>query len=58
MNMHSIKQKKYVAPAIQHIELDKEISLILQSNGTPTGEPGNWSSLQHPVNDPFRTVIS
>jgi hypothetical protein len=51
--MKTIETKKhYVAPTLETIPLDHDISLILASG--PTGEP--WGSAMHfEPNDPFKT---
>jgi len=53
---HNIsKGKIYTTPQIERIELDNEISLILQSNINPVGEP--IGAFEYFNNDPFKTKI-
>jgi len=49
---------KYIAPQIEHVELDNEISLVLQSapSGTPPFGPGETVyAPEYFKNDPFKT---
>ena len=50
------ERRIYSIPVIMRIELDKEISLILQSDPDPDGEP--VGVLEHFNNDPFKTNIA
>lgn len=55
-----INKKTYITPEIQCIELDNEISLALQSDIKPTGEPegGPWAQDQHGIApDPFKNQL-
>ena len=53
--------KKYFTPEIELIHLDREISLQLQSDNQPTGEPDEsdgWSASNHSDfyrNDPYQS---
>jgi len=47
-------KKNYVAPDITRIELDNEISLVLESS--PDGEPTR-TFLEHFDNDPFKSNL-
>ncbi len=52
------KKKTYTAPEIISIELDKEISLAMESE--PEGEPSDWGAQAQPMkfnNDPFNTNL-
>jgi len=45
---------KYNSPQIVCVELDNEISLVLQSDEPPS-EPGTSNTLESFKNDPFKT---
>ena len=58
--MNTISEKRiYSTPIIEHVKLDNEISLILESAGSDPGEPGTFSlnAPEHFNNDPFKSVI-
>jgi hypothetical protein len=59
-NTSIIKTKRhYMLPAITLIKLDNEISLALESNVDPNGEPGNWSKApDYFKNDPFKSGLA
>lgn len=50
------KKKTYSPPQFERIQLDNEISLVLESNN-PEGDP-TWTSKapEHFNNDPFKTT--
>jgi hypothetical protein len=50
-----MEKKQYIEPEIEHIELDNEISLALQSE-PPLG-PGEEAGLQSHVKDPFQDAF-
>ena len=50
------ERRKYSTPVVINIALDKEISLILQSDPDPDGEP--VGALEHFNNDPFKTMLA
>ena len=54
-----IEKKRYSAPYIERLELDNEISLVLQSALPDPGEPGVLSSTspEYFNNDPFKTNL-
>jgi len=56
--MKTIKEKRaYHSPTMEHIKLDNEISLILQSAEDPDGDP--WAEVQNGQNnDPFKTNLA
>ena len=54
INKNTVR-RTYSAPDIERILLDNEISLILQSDGSPEGEP--LGVLEHFNNDPFKTNL-
>ena len=55
--MYNTENKKnYVSPAIELVNLDREISLALASDTDPFGEPV-WTQAQPTNNDPFHTNI-
>jgi hypothetical protein len=59
MNISKTK-KVYIAPELIRIELDKEISLAMESDPNPYGEPGGpeWSQSQNGIApDPFKTQL-
>jgi hypothetical protein len=59
--MNTITTKRtYYTPQIERIELDNEISLILQSVVPEPGEPGviTLDGFEHFNNDPFKTNFS
>ena len=48
-------KKEYSAPEMQIIELDKDISLALESD--PEGEPGDWTNNQEKFKiDPYNNL--
>jgi len=49
------KRRTYCVPFIERILLDNEISLILQSDGSPDGEP--LGVLENFNYDPFKTNL-
>ena len=56
-NIESKKRKSYSSPQIEHIKLDNNISLALESF-VPDGEP-NWMKTQESYNnDPFNTLTN
>lgn len=60
--MNIFKNKKeYIAPELSRIELDKEISLAMESDPDPYGEPGGpgWVSQNQNgmTNDPFKNQM-
>lgn len=54
-NSNTNNKKIYLSPEIIQIVLDNEISLVLASDPTPSGEP-NWGSqnLNGGQTDPFK----
>ena len=54
-NNITTEKKQYVQPVIEHIKLDNDISLQLQSLN-PAGEPTDpeWSSNDTFNNDPYK----
>jgi hypothetical protein len=54
--MNKIKKIKYIQPKIERVELDKDISLVLES--TPPIGPfeSNLSAPEFICNDPFKTI--
>jgi len=44
-----------MTPRIELIELDNEISLILESDANPDGEPTFTQLPEHYMNNPFKT---
>lgn len=62
MNMKTINNTvttaTYQAPRIIEIWLDNEISLAMESDTNPTGEPPGWganNSSQSFIEDPYKT---
>ena len=56
MNINKEK-KEYISPEICRIELDKEISLAMESAADPYGEP-DWSQNQNAIQpDPFKNQL-
>jgi hypothetical protein len=56
-NSATVPKRIYIQPEIERVQLDNEISLVLES-GPPF--PGNESSLMAPEyfnNDPYKTYI-
>ena len=52
-----MEKTTYIAPQIERIKLDNEISLALESNpATGPGEPTSFLSDSF-NNDPFKTII-
>jgi hypothetical protein len=52
------KKQLYIAPQIERIELDNEISLVLQSEAPPTGPGESTSYAPDYFNpDPFKTNV-
>jgi len=43
-----MEKKKYIAPEIEIIELDNEISLALESTAPPAGPSETLNSIQNP----------
>ena len=43
-----MEKKKYIAPEIEIIELDNEISLALESSAPPAGPSETLNSIQSP----------
>jgi hypothetical protein len=56
---YNTKRRFYISPNITCIKLDNEISLQLQSDANPEGDPNGWSSNELPNfnNDPFKTNL-
>jgi len=56
--IHIMEKKKYLAPVIEIILLDNEISLALES--TPPDGPGEGAFLapEYLNNDPFKTGMA
>lgn len=55
-NIETTEKKSYSPPQIERIQLDNEISLVLEST-SPDGEP-LWSKApEHFNNDPFKTNV-
>lgn len=50
-----IEKRTYNRPRIELIELDNEISLVLQSDDNPEGEPTFSQIPEHFINDAFKT---
>lgn len=46
-------KRNYLTPRIELIELDNEISLILESDTNPEGEPTFTKLKEHYTNNPF-----
>jgi hypothetical protein len=55
MKTHNIEKREYTVPVVEHIKLDNEISLALES--APPIAPGEFSNNapQYFNNDPFKT---
>ena len=57
-NNEMYKKRAYSMPMVERIKLDNEISLVLQSNGTPPIIPGESLHVQNAPeyfnNDPFK----
>lgn len=52
------EKQNYSPPKIDQINLDKEISLVLQSNANPMEEP-NWSKAPgYFNNDPYKLNVT
>jgi len=47
------ERKSYIAPFIQRVQLDNEISLILQSD-VPPGDPEAHNQTEYLNNNPFK----
>ena len=57
-NIEYKKTHTYSPPKIDQIKLDKEISLVLQSNDNPMEEP-NWSKApEYFNNDPYKLNVT
>lgn len=58
-NMNTIynmsEKRAYITPNVISIKLDNEISLILQSDNTPEGDPNFTSTPHYFNNDPFKS---
>jgi len=50
-----IEKRTYNRPHVELIELDNEISLVLQSDNNPEGEPTFSQMPEHFINDAFKT---
>ncbi len=50
-------KESYLAPDIALIRLDNDISLQLQSDNAPMGEPGDWS-YNPSINDPLKNQLA
>lgn len=59
MNNINITESKrnYFSPTIMEIQLDNEISLILQSDQSPDGDPTFSRNNDYFNNEPFKTNI-
>lgn len=51
-------KRSYKTPRIELIELDNEISLILESDSNPDGEPTFTQGKEYFMNDPFKMNIT
>lgn len=57
MNIYKEK-KEYIAPEVICIKLDNEISLVMESDPNPSGEPGWGAQNQNGlVADPFKNQM-
>jgi len=56
-NIENKDKKTYCPPQIERIRLDNEISLVLQSDLNPDGEPVWSSKAEHLNNDPFKSNL-
>jgi len=57
MTTYSKEKVKYTAPEITAVSLDNEISLVLQSQVTPPGGPGEGQlNAEVEPNNPFQTT--
>jgi len=52
-----MKKRNYSSPLLESVELDNEISLVLQSDEPPT-EPGTSNTLENFKNDPFKSNMA
>ena len=50
------KRKDYFAPVLQVVELDQEISLALESDANPEGEPDWLGSNENFDTDPYKIL--
>lgn len=58
MNTQKKEKREYNTPYIERIKLDNEISLILESDNDPAGDPTHQANVQeHFNNDPFKTNL-
>jgi len=60
MTTNSVNRLKrtYCSPLIERIELDNNISLQLQSDNTPDGDPDQFSGVpEYFNNDPFKANV-
>ena len=56
-NIENKIKMTYCPPQIERIRLDNEISLVLQSDSSPDGDP-NWSKASENFNNnPFKTNL-
>ena len=54
----TIDKRKYISPVIEVIVLDNEISLALDSQSDPDGDP-TWTTYNDCNKaDPFNTIVS
>jgi hypothetical protein len=56
---NTMKKKKYIAPRIEWIPLDSDISLALASDPAPPAGPGEGAinAPLHFNNDPYKTMV-
>ncbi len=56
--METTKKRIYKSPQVERIRLDNEISLVLQSDVSPFGDPeANLQTKDSYDNDPFKISI-
>ena len=51
-------KRVYTAPEIEHVKLDNEISLILESNPPEGPNHGSLMKPEHFNNDPFKSTMA
>lgn len=56
--METTKKRIYKTPQVERIRLDNEISLVLQSDGSPFGDPeANLQTKNNYDNNPFKINV-
>lgn len=58
MKSHNSEKRNYTAPVIEHIKLDNEISLALESAPPSGPEEGCLKTPEYLHNDPFKNNIA